>query len=417
MLDIAATIARELFEAFFSNYFFMFLYIMIIVFVKVQYEKYNELQGEVYGHTAKDTREIIEEIILVSLVMGFVGSFAIIATGISIDASSVKYLFYIMFLLLLINIKFLCISYAAGILAMVSLIFGYPKTDVSSVLGLVAILHMIESILVYINKGKDSIPVFIKHKDGIAGAYLIRKFWLVPIVFLAFITQNFTGSLSNLTLNWWMLFKTDTLQAGAYALGLDCIVAVLSFTDLAITKHPEKKSKEKALQLFLYSVVLFVIAVVSMRIPWLKYIGTVFCIAGHEAIAAYGRYIEKTGTPLFGQVYRGLKIMDILLGSHAQKMGIQRGDIILSINGSDIQTNEGISEALKDYPTYTWINAIGWDGKEKTYEYRYYPSGYNTLGVVPVPREKEVTYNTNYFEHLSILKNIVTRFKGMNKSI
>jgi hypothetical protein len=214
-----------------------------------------------------------------------------------------------------------------------------------------------------------------------------------------------------------LMFKPETIQTGALALGLDCAVAVLCYSDLAITKHPEKKSRETAFQLFCYSAVLFIIAIFSIHLPWLKYVGTVFCIAVHEGINIYGRHIEKNGEPLFSPVRRGLKVMDIIPDSHAQRMGIQRGDTILSINGKDIQTEEGVTEALREYPTYTWIQIKGWDGKEKTCEYKYYQGGYNTLGVVSVPREKEVTYNTNYFEHLSILKNIVTRFRGMNKSV
>ena len=108
--------------------------------------------------------------------------------------------------------------------------------------------------------------------------------------------------------------------------------------------------------------------------------------------------------------------MDVLPESHAKRMGIQRGDTILSVNSNDIQTEEGLNEALKEYPVYTWIHVIGWDGKEKTYEYRCYPGGYNDLGIMPVPREGEITYNTDKFEHMSIIKNIVTRFKGMNKT-
>jgi hypothetical protein len=417
IVEIIASIASKLLEAFLLNYFFVFLYIIIIVIIRAQYEKYTELQGEIYGQPAKGLREITEEIILVGLVTGFVCSFAIISSGITIDTDSVKFLFYIMCLLLLINIRFMCINYAVGILAAVSLIFNYPKVDIPSVLALAAILHMIESILIYLNKGKDSIPVFIKHKDGIAGAYLIRKFWLIPVVFLTFMVQNSISSLPAGLINWNMLFRPDVLQKGSYALGLDCLVAVLCYSDLAITKHPERKSRETAIQLFTYSVLLFAIAAVSIRIQWLRYLGIVFCVVVHEGITAYGKFIEKKGTPLFSQVRRGLKVMDVMSGSHAQRMGIQRGDIILGINGRDVQTDDGINEALREYPTYTWIQAISWDGREKLYEYRCYPGGYNALGIISVPREKEVTYNTNDFENLSILKNIVSRFKGMNKSV
>jgi len=416
MLNIFASIARELIETFFVNYLFVFLYVIIIVFIRMQYEKYNELQSGVHNWQNKSLKEITESIVLVGLVTGFAGSFVIIAAGITIDSEAVKYLFIIMFVLLIFNIRFVCFAFPAGILAIISLVFGYPKVDVASVLGLAAIMHLIESILIFMNKGKDSIPVFIKHKGEIAGAYLIRKFWPVPVVFMTFVMQNAVNGGSTLIPNGWgTLFGPQSMEAGALALGLDCVVAVLCYSDLAVTKHPEQKSRQAAFLIFSYSLILFAIALVSTVVPWLRYVGAVFCIAGRESITIYGRYVEKTGIPLFAQTRRGLKVMDILPKSHAELMGMQRGDTILNVNGKDIQTEEGVIEALKDYPVFAWIQVIGWDGKDKTYEYKCYPEGFNNLGIVPVPREREVTYNTDNFEHMSILKNIVSRFRNMNR--
>ena len=163
------------------NYFFIFLYVLVIIFIRTQYVKYSELQAEIYGSPLRSMRNITEEIILTGLVAGFAGSLVTVASGIAIDPVVVRYLFYIMCLLLIVNIRFLCISYAGGLLSLVALIFNYPKTDVSAILGLVAVLHIIEGLLVYMNRGRDSIPVFTKQDGDITGAYLIRKFWLVPV--------------------------------------------------------------------------------------------------------------------------------------------------------------------------------------------------------------------------------------------
>jgi hypothetical protein len=258
--------------------------------------------------------------------------------------------------------------------------------------------------------------VFIKHKDEIAGAFLIRRFWMVPIVFFTYLMQASIISLDFVD-GLPMLFGAPSLQGGAMALGLDCFIAILCHTDITITKHPEKKSIQTARMRFGYSIVLLIIAIVSVDLAWMKYIGVAFCVLGHESIYFYSRYSERTGVPIYSAVRRGLRIMDVLPGSHADLMGLERGDIIMSINKNDIQTDEGVSEALKDYPCYTWIRVLGWDGRERTVEYRCYPDGYNSLGIISVPREKEVTYKTEYFERISILQNIVNRFRGADKMI
>ncbi len=214
-----------------------------------------------------------------------------------------------------------------------------------------------------------------------------------------------------------MIFKPSAIEGGAWALGLDCLVAVLCYSDLAITKHPEKKCRQSAFMLFCYSAILLVLAICSIRIPWIGYAGVAFCVVAHEGINLYSTFSEKRGIPLYNAVRRGLRVLDMLPDSHARLMGLERGDVILSINNNDIQTEEGVIEALRDYPTFTWIRVSGWDGVERTVEYRCFPGGYNTLGIVSVPREKEVTYNTSYFENMSILKNIVNRFRGMDRPV
>lgn len=416
VLQMAGAIAGEMLNAFFVNYFFIFLYILVILFIRAQYQKYSELQGDIYGKPAKSLREITEQIILTGLIAGFVAGFIAVATGITIEAEAVRYLFYIMCLLLLFDMRFVCISYAAGLLAAVSLIFGYPKVSIPSLLGLVAILQMVEGVLVYMDRKSECVPVFIRHKDEIAGAFLIRKFWMIPIVFFTYALQ--AGGISlDISAGWPFIFGSPALKGGAYALGLDCLVAVLCYSDIAITKHPEKKCTQSAIMLFSYSTLLLIIAVLSVNVQWLGYVGVVFCVLAHEGIHFYSVYSENRGKPLYNAVRRGLRVMDVLTESHAKKMGLERGDIILSINNNDIQTDEGVSEALREFPTFTWIRVTGWDGKERTIEYRCFPSGYNTLGIISVPREKEVTYNTGYFEHMNILKNIVNRFRGMDRSV
>jgi hypothetical protein len=159
------------------------------------------------------------------------------------------------------------------------------------------------------------------------------------------------------------------------------------------------------------------LSVISRSAAWVGAAGAVFCIVGREAIHLVSTFYETRRKPLYSAVRRGIRVMDVLPGSHAAAMGLQRGDIILSINNNDVQSEEGINEALRGFPTYTWIQVKCWDGTEKTLEYKCYPGGYDTLGIITVPRETEVTYTTSYFERISILRNIVNRFKGVDDKV
>jgi len=416
MLRLAGAIAAAMLEELFANYFTIFLCIMLMVHLKNQYQKYSELKPDTYRNQVKTFREVAEKLILTGLIAGFASSLLTVLSGISIEAGALKYLFLGMIVLAPFDLRYANISYAAGVLAALSLIFGYPRINIPSLIGLVAILHLAEGILIFIGRNDDFLPVFIKHNDMITGAFLIRRFWMVPVVFFTYMLQN-SQAFFEPDLHLPTLLSSEPLIGSAYAIGLDCLIALLSYSDIAVTKHPEKKCAEGSVMVFGYGLALLVLSVMSQDRPWMAYASVVVCIFGYEAIHFCSKKSELKGEPLYSAVRRGLRVMDVLAGSHAQKMGLMRGDIILSINNNDIQTDAGVTEALKDYPTFTWLRVLGWDGKERDIEYRCYPEGYNSLGIVSVPREKEVTYNISYFESMSVIRNIVKRFRGIDSPI
>ncbi|NLK87263.1 MAG: PDZ domain-containing protein [Clostridiaceae bacterium] len=416
MLKMAGAIAAEMLYSILRSYSFVVLYVLVIFFIKVQYRKYNELQSEIYGRPAYSTRDIIEKIFLAGLAAGFASSFLTVAAGVTIETDTIRYLFYVMCLLLLIDLRFVSIPYAAGLLAAVSLIPGTPQIYLPSLLFLVAVLQLAESILVFLYRKKDYIPVFLRHKNEITGAFLIRRYWMVPIVFFTYMAQQSSISL-DFSASWPLIFNVPPLSGAVYALGLDSLVAVLCHTDIAIATQPEKRSARSSILLLGYSTVLMLLAFISRRAEWVGAVGAVFCIGGKEGLYLMSTLYEQKRKPLYSAVRRGIRVLDVLPGSHAAAMGLQRGDVILSINKNDVQSEEGIIEALREFPTYTWIQVRCWDSTEKTLEYRCYPGGYDTLGIITVPRETEVTYTTSYFERISILRNIVNRFKGVDEKV
>ncbi|NSW89210.1 MAG: PDZ domain-containing protein [Firmicutes bacterium] len=416
VLKILSAVARELLAAFILNYKLIPVYIIIVLLVKTQYIRHRGFNIGNDGKTQKELWEIFQETIFFGVVAGFVSGFLIVSVGVTLDTKVFEYLLIIMAFLILFNIRYICLSYAGGILAFISLVFKIPGISVASILAMVAIVHFFEGIMVYAGAGKDCIPIYIRSEHGIAGAFLTRRFWPVPLIFLTFLAQEYTNIITeSITVDWWTLFNPVTVEAGTIAFGLDCAISVLCYTDMAITRQPEKKSHEMGIQFLLYSVLLFLLAITARYVYIFSVIGTVFAIAAHEAIVLYSRYRERHGIPMFVPVRRGVRVLDVPPESHAFKMGMKRGDIIMSINGKDVQTEEGMAEALGSFPTFIWVEVIGTDGKEKKYEYKCYPEGINDLGVLIIPRENEVTYNIDYYENYSILKNLVKRFRGNSK--
>jgi hypothetical protein len=413
VLQLAGAIAAEMLKAFFADYFFLFMCLVVIAFIRSHYRMYSELQEEVY-RSAKfrakfSLKETAQRIILAGLTAGFASSMLTVAAGVTLETDTVRYLFYIMCLLLLFDLRFVNFPYAAGLLSAASYIFDIPNVNVPSLLCLSAVMLMLEGLLLFINRRFGHIPVYMYHDGEITGAFLTKRFWVIPVVFITYLLQPGTllpQSAAGLA----MPFGPKSLAGAAGALGLDCLIAMLYHTDVSISMQPEHKAVRSAATLFAFGNVLMVLALISRDVGWVGLAGAVLCIMGREGISVWSVMSEKRKRPLYSAVKRGLRVLDVLPGSNAQSMGMMRGDIILGINNMDIQTEEGINEALKGYPVYTWIRVLRGE-EEKILEYRCYPEGYNTLGIITVPREREVTYQISWFEHMNIIRNIVNRFR------
>jgi hypothetical protein len=265
VLTILSYVARELLSSLILNYKLVPVYIIIILLIKTQYERHRELNTDHNTSFLKSLWEIFEETIFFGIVVGFIAGFRMVSIGITLDSKVFEYLLMIMAFLMLFNIRFICLSYAAGLLALISIVFHLPGINVTHLLALIAIVHLFEGILVLAGAGKDCMPVYIKYDTGIAGAFLTKRFWSVPIIFLTFITQQYGNIIKeSIEVNWWTLFNPEIAGTGTIAaLGLDCAISVLCYTDIAITKQPDKKSREMGIQFLLYSVILFLIAVFS----------------------------------------------------------------------------------------------------------------------------------------------------------
>jgi len=300
MLQMAGSIASEMLEAFLVDYFFIVLYIPVIFFVRAQYRKYSELQTEIYGKPEFSPREVAERIILTGLTAGFAASFITVAAEVTLETDTIRYLFYVMCFLLLIDLRLVSMPYAAGLLAAVSLIFGKPDVSIPSLLILAAVLQMTESILIFLTRKRDYIPVFFSHHDEITGAFLIRRFWMIPIVFFTYMLQS-GSALSSFSAQQ-ASRAVPSLEGAAAALGLDCMITLLCYSDISIASNPVEKTFRNAAALMGHSIILMVIAFVSKKIPWVGTAGTAFCILGREAVFAWSRISEMRGQPLYSAV-------------------------------------------------------------------------------------------------------------------
>lgn len=392
-------------------------YMVFIIIIYSQYKRTAMLQDYIYGRPKTNIKNLLTTAILAGLVAGIGISIPMTLLGVTFNASmGAEYLLIVSLLLMMLETRFLCFSYSGGLLSLAALIFGFDFVDVTSIMMLVAILHLMEAVLIFIDGHRGAVPVFLQHEDGtITGGFTMQRFWPIPLA-LILLTGYGTSQTGGVpTPDWWPLVLPAGIDMGRIKDALFQIfplAAILGYSEFTTAYLPKEKSRNSSLKLLLFGIMLFILAILSSRIYIFKYIAAVFAPAAHELLIERSKKLERKRKSIFAASDRGIKILDTLPGGPAEEMGIKSGDTVLSINNKDVNSNDDVMEIFKEYITYIWVNILDRHGREKTLEYRNYNAGIDSLGVLVVPINTEGLAVVR--EQKSLGRRLFEKFKKKN---
>ena len=331
----------------FTSPFFVALWGMIFLLVLWQNKRQQKLSASILpGYPDLSFKAALYSSVL-GLLGGLAGSILLVFLGIDLGSISITALWATALLLMLIQPRFICFAYAAGVIAMANLVWGFPHTSIPQLIGLVAALHMIESLLILLNGSFHPPAVYIKRHGQLCGGFNLQYFWPLPL--LALISVGFPGAASaGLEMPaWWPLLKDYSSHAGQQVFTIVPVMAVLGYGEICTTRTPAQASRRSALLLFLFSLLLLSLAVISVRIPAFLWLSALFSPLGHELVIWLGMR-EESRPPLYIKAEQGLMIMEVLRGGSAQKAGIKSRDIILQANGDQIENHAQLQEMIKN---------------------------------------------------------------------
>lgn len=317
---------------------FLLLFLVVVLIIAVQYNRMERMRGSFFGfRTRRAAASDILAAVVSGLLGGLAGSFLVVFIGLTISASGLGYLWPVAILLMLINMRFLCFAYAGGVLALSSLILGFPQINVSQVMALVAVLHMVESFLILTGGHLGAVPAYVKGAGGrIVGGFTLQKFWPIPIMVLVVIGGGMVEGGIEMP-GWWPLINPGVPgDPAGLTYVLMPLVAGLGYGDVAVARSPTEKSRLSSLYLGIYSLLLLVLAVLAGQSRAAALAAALFSPLGHEAVIYIGKKIELKGEPLYVPPGQGVKVLDVLPGAPAWRAGLRSGDVITTVNGVEL---------------------------------------------------------------------------------
>lgn len=327
--------------------------LLVTLLVWMQYRRIAAMEHALFGVTLNAPGDQLLFSLGAGLLGGLVATLLFLLMGISLPETGILPVWILALVLMMIHPRFLCFSYAGGIVALSSLLFGVPQVNVGGLMGLVAVLHLVEAVLIRFTGPKRATPVYVRHEGQVVGGFALQKFWPLPFFALLalLIPEQWAGAPGTVAMpDWWPLIGFGGEIATGYQLiySLFPVAAALGYGDIAITSTPQAKARRTSNLLLLYSLGLLALAVLSSRHTLFAYAAALFSPLAHEWLIISGQRREQVGKPVYTNA-RGPMVLATVPGSPADIMGIQAGDIIHRVNGYRVRTGEDIQFAVSPW--------------------------------------------------------------------
>lgn len=373
-MNIAIYTLRSIAQALINPYLVIILVFIGFIFYR-QNKKTSIMQKMIIGESLNSPLELTLSQIVIGIFAGTIASMALSYGGVMFgENSGIDLIFIFSILLMTISPRFICFSYSGAILGFVSLVFktlSINNIDVLSSLGvasdilmalditalmtLVGVLHIVEGILVIIDGHRGAIPVFTNKDDKIIGGFALKRYWALPIaIFLILNNNTVIGGESIGTPDWWPLINhslsSNILQTAV--LGLMPFYGVIGYNSVTFTRNKKEKALLSGVSIFIFGIALTLVAQLATKgLVW-QFIVVFFAPLAHELMLYVQRYMEEKGKPKFVSDDEGIMVLEVSPNSPAYEMGIKSGDKVLQINDdpvdNEISIYKFISKNLQD---------------------------------------------------------------------
>lgn len=275
------------------------MFYVVIVLIALQYRRAAALERRLYGRVRHNVLWQVLVSLFFGLLGGVLGSILLLSIGVTLSGNWLIYVWIVAILLAFVSPRLMCFAYAGGVVALSALLTGWPTIDIPSLLALVALLHAVESILMFLSGHLGALLVNVKNWRGeIVAGYSLQKFWPVPLLALLALPLPMPPGVATIPMpDWWPLVLPRGLGE-TFSFWMIPIVAGLGYGELAITTTPRRKAKQSAVKLALYSAVLFALAFLANRHAVFLYLAALFAPLGHELLVWTANQQEMSGVPL-----------------------------------------------------------------------------------------------------------------------
>lgn len=366
------------------------LFWVVMALVWVQYRRLAALERQIHGFVLNDPVRNTATAAAYGVAAGVIGSLLLVFMGVVLLQQDIIYLWPAALLLMFVNPRFLCFSYAAGLLAVSHLLLGFPADlNVAGIMALVAILHLMEGLLVLLSGDGVSTAVYVRREGRVIGGHLIQRFWPIPIMIIFFLQVSPDLAANSVQMpEWWPLIQVAPPTGEQWVRVLTPVVAALGYSDIAVSEAPQMRARKSAHQLWIFSSILLLLSLGVAHWRPLIWVAALFSPLGHEAMIMYGSRKQMNDSPRYLPVDYGVTVMDVKPRGLGARLGLRAEDVIVSVNGGRVSSREDLAETVHENRGSLEITIIR-DGRAHFLRGSRDRSGDLEIITVPEPGDRE----------------------------
>lgn len=145
---------------------------------------------------------------------------------------------------------------------------------------------------------------------------------------------------------------------------------------------PLEAARRLGQQTWMLSTVVLLIALSALYFPYISIVAFIVAIIGKEWIIYQHKKKDKYKPAIFTPLDQGIKVLALLPGTPADRLGIHVGETILKVNGQPIQTSHAFYAALQNSGAYFKLDVIDKQGEVRFINSAFYEEDHYELGII-----------------------------------
>ncbi len=370
------------------------IYYLGLLIIILQFRKHIQLERKLFHTRLHSLFTESWRMLIWGWLIGLIFSFVFLFIGIQLKQEWIILIWIISLCLMIVKVRYLCIAYSVGVIGLLQFGLSFlpnasglqwldditqliAEVDLISLLFIVAILHMFEGALLWLQGGDLAVPIYVEGKRGfVIGGFQTQTLWIVPLFVLVPMEMGTTS-----VIPWGTYMGVDFSQGW----GFIAFPAMIGFSQFALSRIPQTKGRQDGTSLFFFGIVILITAGVSQYFSWFYVVGASLSIFLHELLTVWSIFQEKRKKPLYVNDHNGLTVLAVIPKSLAVKRGIQTGEIIHRVNGVRIATLDQLYMALLRNSAYCKLEVMNLEGEIKFINTPLFDGDHHQLGIVFAP--------------------------------